>query len=108
VSVLRAEAFRQVDTLIDDDLIGNVGTRLEFVNTDQENGKLNRVQLLERPVDQVVNLLLEIFLPVADFGKEFIEERLVDSLVGSIVLVLGNKLGRGVAGDLLLVKRLHH
>ena len=78
------------------------------MNTNQENRKLDRVQLFQRPVDQIIDLFLEIFLPVADFGKELIEELLINALVSSIVLVLSDEFGGGVAGNLLLVQRLYH
>jgi hypothetical protein len=106
VAIDGAETLRKVHTFIDHNAIRNIDTRLQLVNADQQNAKLDRVQLFERPVDEAVDGLLERFLALADVVQELLEKRLVHALVGNLIPKLGQQLATIVTGYLLLVQSL--
>ena len=69
---------------------------------------IDRVELLERPIDQAVNLRLDIGLPVTDGRKQLVKKLLVDVLIVRVFLELRDEFSGRMARNLLLIKRLHH
>ena len=106
MAVAGTESLRKVHAFIDHDAVRNVDTRLQLVDTDQQNAELDGIQLIEWPVDEAVDGLLECFLAVADVLQEFLEKRLVHSLVSNLVPKLGQQFATVVTGNLPLVQSL--
>ena len=44
--------LREVDALVDNDLVGNIDARFELVHADQQYRQLDRVELVQRAIDQ--------------------------------------------------------
>jgi len=108
MTVRRTEALGEIDTLVDDDLVRNIDATLQFEHTDQENAELNRIQLLERAIDQPCNGYFEIGLRFADIFERLIEKRLVNALIRRLLVKLCGKFVAIIPGDLLLIQRLQY
>lgn len=102
----RAETPGEIHAFVNDNLVRNVDARLELIRANQKYTELDGIELFERPIDQGVDEFLEAGLPLADRGKLFIEERLVNTFVRDLLVKLRQQLGYGMPGNLLLVKRL--
>lgn len=83
-----AKAPGQIDPFVDNDFVRDIDPRLQLIDAYQENAKLNRIELIERSVDQGVDRFLEFVLRLANCFQLFIEIRLVNALVRNLIAKL--------------------
>ena len=106
VPVDRAKTLGKVHTFVDHNSKRYVDTGFELKNPDQQNTEFDRVQLLDRPVDEPADNGVERIPRSADRNECFVKKLLVHTLVGRLVMKLIEQLVHTMSGDLLLVQGL--
>ena len=104
----RAEALAQIDGFVDDHAIRNVEALLQLVHADHQDRGLDRIELLERPVEERRQRGLDAARACAmTLAEQLLEVLAIDAgrilALQELLLDLGGRLLR----QLPLIERLH-
>lgn len=102
-----AETLCQFDGLVQYDAIGNFNTMPEFIDAGQQDGLLDRVELLDRSVEMLGQLGHEFITIFADVAEDGIEILCITARKFFAVMKLVANILPSVVGDQPLVQGLH-